>query len=100
MTFSQSGGGFCVLIFQTFQHSRERERPLLCKWLEKAIVRHVIASLGKHKGRHNIGSCFIDKALTTGGFVSEAHGLLLKLISCTLSWLLTLVDLLTGWGSQ
>ena len=40
----------------------ERER-LLCKWLKKAIVRHVIASLGKQKGRHNIGSCFIDKAV-------------------------------------
>ena len=40
----------------------ERE-PLLCKWLEKAIVRCVIASLGKQKGRHNIGSCFIDKAV-------------------------------------
>ena len=41
-----------------FEHSRE---PLLCEWLEKAIVRCVIASLGKQKGRHNIGSCFIDK---------------------------------------
>ena len=46
--------------FQTFQHSRE---PLLCKWLEKAIVRRVIASLGKEKGRHNFESCFIDKAV-------------------------------------
>ena len=36
---------------------------LLCKWLEKAIVRRVIASLGNQKGRHNIGSCFIDKAV-------------------------------------
>ena len=40
----------------------ERER-LLCKWLEKAIVQCVIARLGKQKGRHNIKSCFIDKAL-------------------------------------
>ena len=37
--------------------------------------------------------------LTTGGFVSGVHGLPLKLISCTLSSLLMLVDLLTGWGS-
>ena len=46
------------------------------------------------KGRHNIGSCFIDKAvaLTTGGFVSGAHGLPLKLISCTLISLSMLVD--------
>ena len=61
VTFSQSGGGFSVAeSFQTLQHSRE---PLLCKWLEKAIVRRVIDSLGKQKGRHNIGSCFIDKAV-------------------------------------
>jgi len=57
---------------------------LLCKWLEKATVRHVIASLGKQKGRYNIGSCFIiyrqGSGLTTGGFVSGAHGLPLKLI--------------------
>ena len=33
------------------------------KWLEKAILRRVIASLGKQKGRHNIGSYFIDKAV-------------------------------------
>ena len=38
-------------------------KPLLCKWLEKAIARRVIASLGKQKDRHNIGSCFIDKAV-------------------------------------
>ena len=38
--------------------------PLLCKRLEKAIVHRVIASLGKQKGRHNIGNCFIDKAVT------------------------------------
>ena len=55
--------------------------------------------LGKQKSRHNIGSCFIDSGLTTGRFVSGAHGLLLKLISCTLSLLLMLVHLLTGWGS-
>ena len=36
---------------------------MLCKWLEIAIVCRVIASLGKQKGRHNIGSCFIDKAV-------------------------------------
>ena len=61
MTFRQSGGGFIVAeAFQTFEHSRE---PLLCEWLEKAIVRHVIASLGEQKGRHNIRSCFIDKAV-------------------------------------
>ena len=35
----------------------------------------------------------------TGGFVSGAHGLPLKLISWTLSSLSMLVDLLTGWGS-
>ena len=29
-----------ILIFQTFEHSREP----LCEWLEKAIVRRVIAS--------------------------------------------------------
>ena len=40
----------------------ERE-PLLCKWLEKAIVCHVVASLGKQKGRHNFGSLFRDKAV-------------------------------------
>ena len=61
MTFSQSGGGFIVAeSFQTFEHSRE---PLLCEWLERALVRRVIASLGEQKGRHNIGSCFIDKAV-------------------------------------
>ena len=43
-----------------FEHSRE---PLLCEWLKKAIVRRVIASLGEQKGRHNISSCFIDKAV-------------------------------------
>ena len=60
MTFSQSGGGFVVAeSFQTFEHSREL---LLCEWLEKAIVCH-ITSLGKQKGKHNIGSCFIDKAV-------------------------------------
>ena len=32
--------------------------------------------------------------------MSGAHGLPLKLISCTLSSLSMLVDLLTGWGSQ
>ena len=56
-----------------FEHLRD---PLLCEWLEKAIVRHVIASLGEQKGRHNIGNCFIDKAVLS-----------------------MLVDLLTGWGS-
>ena len=41
VTFSQSGGGFVVAeSFQTFANSRE----LLCKWLEKAIVRRVITS--------------------------------------------------------
>ena len=83
-----------------FEHSRE---PLLCEWLEKAIVRRVITSLGKQKGRHNIGSSFIDKAvsgLTTGGFVSGAHGLPLKSMSCTISSLSMLVDLLTGWGNR
>ena len=40
-----------------------KKEPLLCKWLEKAIVQRVIASLGKQKGRHNTGSCFIDKAV-------------------------------------
>ena len=30
---------------------------------EKAIVRRIIASLSKQKGRHNIESCFIDKAV-------------------------------------
>ena len=60
VTFSQSGGGFVVAeSFQTFEHSREP----LCEWLEKAIVRRIITSLGKQKGRHNIGSCFIDKAV-------------------------------------
>ena len=60
VTFSQSGGGFSVAeSFQTL-HSRE---PLLCKSLEKAIVQRVIASLGLQKSRHNIGSCFIDKAV-------------------------------------
>ena len=43
-----------------FKYSRE---PLLCEWLDKAIVRRVIASLGEQKGRHNIGNCFIDKAV-------------------------------------
>ena len=43
-----------------FKHSRE---PLLCEWLKKGIVRRVIASLGEQKGRHNIGNCFIDKAV-------------------------------------
>ena len=47
MTFSQSGGGVIVAeSFQTFEHLRE---PLLCEWLEKAIVRHVIASLVEQK---------------------------------------------------
>ena len=84
---------------QTFEHSRE---PLLCEWLEKAIVCCVIASSGEQEGRHNISSCFIDRGsgLTTGGFMSGAHGLPLKLISCTSSSLSMLVDLLTGWGSQ
>ena len=36
----------------------------------------------------------------TGGFVSGEHGLPLKLISCTLSLLSMVVDLLTGWGSR
>ena len=36
VTFSQLGGGFIVAVsFQTFEHLRE---PLLCEWLEKAIV--------------------------------------------------------------
>ena len=39
------------------------EEPLLCEWLKKATVRRVIASLGKQKGRHNFGSCFIDKVV-------------------------------------
>ena len=43
-----------------FEHSRE---PLLCEWLDKAIVRRAIASLGEQKGRHNIGSCFIEKTV-------------------------------------
>ena len=61
VTFSQSGGGFVVAeSFQTFANSRE----LLCKWLEKAIVRRVITSLGKQKGRQNVESCFIYKAVT------------------------------------
>ena len=62
VTFSQSGDGFIVAeSFQTSSmHLRE---PLLCEWLEKAIVCHVIASLGEQKGRHNIWSCFIDKAV-------------------------------------
>ena len=34
---------------------------MLCKWLEKAIVCRVIASLGKQNGRHNFRSCFIDR---------------------------------------
>ena len=60
VTFSQSGGGFIVAgSFQSFKRSRE---PLLCEWLKKAIVRCVIASLGEQKDRHNIRSCFIDKA--------------------------------------
>ena len=41
--------------FPTFVHSRE----LLCELLEKAIVR----CYRKQKGRHNIESCFIDKAV-------------------------------------
>ena len=58
MTFSQSGGGLVAAeSFQTFAHSRE----LLCEWLEKASVRRVVS--GKEKGRHNIKSCFIDKAV-------------------------------------
>ena len=80
VTFSQSGG------IQVFQHSRE-----LFKWLEK--VRRVIVSLGKQKF-YRQGS-----GLMTGGFVSGAHGLPLKLISCTLNLLSMLVDLLTGWRS-
>ena len=60
MTFSQSGGGFVVAeSFQTFAHSRE----LLCEWLEKATVPSVRRVIGKQKGRHNIESCFIDKAV-------------------------------------
>ena len=50
----------CEWLEKAIQHSRE---PLLCEWLEKAIVRRVIASLGEQKGRHNIGNCFIDKAV-------------------------------------
>ena len=68
----------------------------MCKWLEKAIVHHVIAILGRQKGRYNFGSFFIGSGLKTGGFVSGGHGLPLKLISCTLSSLSMLVDLLTG----
>ena len=61
MIFSQSGGGFIVA--ESFSNVRASGEPLLWEWLEKAIVRLVIASLGKQKGRHNIGSCFIDKAV-------------------------------------
>ena len=52
-----------------------RERPLLCQWLEKAIVHCVIASLGKHKGRHWELFYRQGSGLMTGGFVSGAHGL-------------------------
>ena len=34
-----------------FKHSREL---LLCEWLKKAIVHHVIGCLGKQKGRQNL----------------------------------------------
>ena len=39
------------------------EERLLCKWLKKATVRHVIASLGKQKSSHNFGSCLIDEVV-------------------------------------
>ena len=39
-----------------------KSRCCVNAWLKKTIVRSVIASLGKQKGRHNIGSCF-DKAV-------------------------------------
>ena len=60
MTFNQSGGGFSVAesIVPAFESG-----CCVYKWLEKAILRRVIASLGKQKGRHNIGSYFIDKAV-------------------------------------
>ena len=30
------------------------KRPLLCEWLKKVIVHHVIGCLGKQKGRQNL----------------------------------------------
>ena len=74
---------------------------MLCEWLNKAIVRRVIASLGEQKGRQHWELFYRQgSGLTTGGFMSGVHGLPLKLISCTLGSLSMLVDLLTGWGSQ
>ena len=50
VTFSQSGGRFIVADLSTVRASSE---SLLCEWLEKAIVHHVIviASLGEQKGK-------------------------------------------------
>ena len=64
VTFSQSNqvAGLVLLSHSNLSNVPAFE-PLLCKWLEKAIAHRVIASLGKQKGRHNIGSCFIDKAV-------------------------------------
>ena len=72
----------------------------MCKWLEKAIVRRVIASLGRQKGRHNFGSCFIGSDLMIGGFWSawaaaQIHFLHLKFVADAgrfAYWLGKLVD--------
>ena len=61
VTYSQSGGGFSVANLSNVPAFEREREPLLCKWLGNCTS--VIASLGKQKGRHNIGSCFIDKAV-------------------------------------
>ena len=87
-----------LTVAESFKLLKER---LLCEWLEKAIVRRVIASLDEQKGRHNIRSCFTDKAVAQRLVDSclERMDCRSNLISCTISSLSMLADLLTGWGS-
>ena len=63
---------------------------------KRQIACHIIASLGKQKGRHNVGAVYRQgSGLTTGG-------LLLKSMSCTIIKFIVdaPVDLLTGWQSS
>ena len=46
--------GCLLLSHSNLSNVRAFKRPLLCEWLEKMTVHHVIGCLGKPNGRHKI----------------------------------------------